>query len=223
MGFLFMPLQTAAAYFPIVRLVSSPIARWLIRLPISANMVTMASLLSGLGSCYLFAMGDYASILQGSFLFLLCYVLDNLDGEVARAKDQCTDLGDKCDTFVDWLVHSLFFVALGYGSAVKFGDSSWIWLGLSGAIGGTINYLIGLFEAPSSEMGAVAAEEPKTPNGPAQWIAFVLRELFRADFCFIVLILAVVGATEILLPLAAVGAHIYWMTRFIKGVKEFHV
>ncbi len=72
-------------------------------------------------------------------------------------------------------------------------------------------------------MGTVEAEEPKTPNGPAQWIAFVLRELFRADFCFIVLILAVVGATEILLPLAAVGAHIYWMTRFIKGVKEFHV
>ena len=218
-----MPLRTAAAYFPIVRLISAPIACWLIRLPVSANMVTTASLLSGLGSCYLFALGDYGSILKGAFLFLLCYVLDNLDGEVARAKDQCTDFGYTYDTFVDWLVHTLFFVALGYGCAAKSGETFWIWLGVSGALGGTINYLIGLLESPSSEVETVEEKEPNTPNGHAQWIAFVLRELFRADFCFIVLILAIVGSTSILLPLAALGAQIYWMTRFIKGVRDFHV
>ena len=116
-----------------------------------------------------------------------------------------------------------FFVALGYGCAAKSGETFWIWLGVSGALGGTINYLIGLLESPSSEVETVEEKEPNTPNGHAQWIAFVLRELFRADFCFIVLILAIVGATSILLPLAALGAQIYWMTRFIKGVRDFHV
>ncbi|MBT5959763.1 MAG: CDP-alcohol phosphatidyltransferase family protein, partial [Nitrospina sp.] len=43
--------------------------------------------------------GDYFSILLGAFLFLICYVLDNCDGEIARIKDMRSIFGMRYDTF----------------------------------------------------------------------------------------------------------------------------
>jgi hypothetical protein len=49
------------------------------------------------------------------------------------------------------------------------------------------------------------------------------REFARADFCFIVLALALIDLTWILLPAGAIGAHVYWMTQFVRGARDYHV
>ena len=51
----------------------------------------------------------------------------------------------------------------------------------------------------------------------------MFRELSRADFCFIVLALAIFDLTWVLLPAAAVGAHAYWVFRFASGANRFRV
>ena len=56
-----------------------------------------------------------------------------------------------------------------------------------------------------------------------EWGVFVFRELFRADFCFIVLALTLVDLTWLLLPAGAVGSQVYWATQLVEGADEFHV
>ena len=71
---------------------------------------------------------------------ILCYVLDNCDGEIARLKNLSSSIGEKFDTFVDWVVHAAFFAALGFGVAGQNQNKIWLWLGLIGTAGATINY-----------------------------------------------------------------------------------
>lgn len=211
--------------FPLIRHLSTRVTPTLLRLPVSANLVTTASLLTGLTACWYFTLGTWGDSLIGAGLFVICYILDNCDGEVARARNQCSRFGEKYDTFVDWVVHSLFFASLGFGVTSQTGAQVWLWLGLFGALGGTINYAVGVYlDMKDAAVAATRLEsdEPHTPGSALQWVAFVLRELSRADFCVIVAGLALFDVTWILLPTAALGAHAYWMAAFVKGARNFH-
>ena len=79
--------------------------------------------------------GDYFSILTGALLFLICYVLDNCDGEIARLKNMRSIFGMRYDTFVDWLVHTVFFIGLGWGPHLlrgsRGGFGQVLWRGLA--------------------------------------------------------------------------------------------
>ena len=107
-----------------------------------------------------------------------------------------------------------------------------LWLGWIAAAGCAINYLAG-FIVDARERRAAAhvqhsdAREEATrwrmPRGRREWIIYVFRELSRADFCFIILALAVFDLTWIVLPFAAAGAHAYWVLRFARGASHFRV
>lgn len=235
-----MVIKRPVTLFPLIRQISTQVSPRLARLPITANQVTAVSLLVGLYGNWFLAQGGFRSTLIGAGLFFLCYVLDNCDGEVARIKNQTSEFGDKFDTFVDWLVHATFFAALGIGVESETGNSLWFWLGWVGAAGSSINYFIALymevrFQAESrkeSENAGAEFEDQASTGGDEehpslenwkQWVLFAFRELSRADFCFIVLALAVFDVAWVLLPTAAVGAHAYWATQFIRGARDHHV
>ena len=205
---------------PLIRLISSPISKLAIRLPITPNFVTTLSLFVGLFACILIAFSNYYTTLIGSTFFLIYYILDNVDGDVAREKNLCTPFGDKFDTFVDWIIHSCLFVSLGWNVSEEFGVNFWLWFGISGSAGGTINYIINLFG--EKNIGPNKTQK-LSPKSLPQWLTYILRELFRADFCFILIILAALDYIYILLPLVAIGAHIYWLTSFVKNANKFHV
>ncbi len=233
-----MVIKRPANLFPLIRQISAQVSPRLARLSITANQVTAVSLVVGLAGNWFISEGGFRATLIGALLFLLCYILDNSDGEIARIKDQCSEFGDRFDTFVDWLVHATFFAALGIGVERETGNALWLWLGWSGALGSSINYFLGLvmdarFEAEvrkeKEEAGIEHEYQPSTgdkeypsPENWKQWIVFAFRELTRADFCFIVLALAVFDATWFLLPTVAVGAHAYWATQFIRGARDHH-
>lgn len=225
------PTPAASALpFPLVRHLSRPMTALLLRLPISANQVTTLSLLLGLGCAGLLAIGEP---LAAALLLIACYVLDNCDGEVARARGQCSNFGMHFDTFVDWLVHAAFFAGLAIGVARESGASVWLWLGAAAAAGATVNYLLGLgLAARDRRTGASPqgsrpvvedAGDLDRPHGVGEWLLFAFRELTRADFCFIVLLLALVEASWLLLPAGAAGSQVYWMSQFFRRAREFHV
>ena len=214
-------LKPRRTLFPLIRNLSPPLTRLLLPLPIDPNLITTASLIAGIAAAWTLALGSHQSTLAGAMLFLVCYVLDNVDGEIARIKDQCTSFGAQYDTFVDWMVNAAFFIGLGWGAMARSGNEIWLWFAGSAAIGATINYLISLSDS-SEEDNADATPAPR-PQGIAQWSAFVLREMFRADFCFIVLVLALFDVVHFLLPAGAIGAHAFWMARFVRGARKFHV
>lgn len=228
--------MTTKPLFPLIRHVSGKLSPLIILLPVSANLVTTASLLSGLAACWYLINGTYSSTLIGALLLFVCYVLDNSDGEVARAKKQSSSFGDKYDTFADWIVHTGLFAALGFGVARQTGADYWLWLGLFGSAGGTINYglklyldyrdqqrLAGETRIVTDATSPAAEQAPAVPQGVVGWGAYILRELSRADFCFIVMALALFDVTWILLPTAAVGAHAYWIAIFVEGARKHRV
>jgi len=227
-------VSTVKTPFPIIRRLSVFVTPVLLRLPVSANQVTAVSLVVGLGSAYAVTLGTYEGDVIAALLLLLCYILDNCDGEVARHKNQCSDFGMRFDSFVDWIVHAAFFACLGLGVERTTGEALWFWLGMAAAAGATINYAVGFIveginrrrderDGRQSPTGHEAPEESAMPEIWYQWPVYFLRELSRADFCFIVLALALGGVTWVLLPLGAIGAQAYWMTQFVHGAGGYHV
>jgi len=245
-----MSATAKAPALPLIRHLSRLATPVLARLPVSANQITAASLAAGLFACWCLVRGGYGWGIAAGASLVAAYVLDNCDGEIARMKDQCSTFGMWFDTTVDWVVHTAFFIALGIGAAAAFGDGLWLWLGLIAAAGGSINFFLGLFldardkaradardraradprdraRADARDKAARPAGQgpaaPRDPEGLRDWAVYAFRELTRADFCFIVLGLAVLDLTWVLLPLGAVGAQVYWITQLVRGARDFHV
>ncbi len=213
--------MSQSSAFPLIRHLSSFATPLLLRMPITANQVTAASLVLGLLAALAFA---WNAPLAGGLLLIATYVLDNCDGEVARTKNQCSEFGRRFDTFVDWVVHASFFVGLGHGVATESHSDIWAWLGYAAGVGSTINYVIGLyFDKADAQEKTTAPEPPHQPQGWLEWTVFVFRELSRADFCFLVLILALLDGTWLLLPAGAIGAQVYWGMQFLSFARRFHV
>ncbi len=207
-----------SALFPLSRQLGYFLSLILIRLPISANQVTFASMLAGLTGCAFFLKGELAWNVYGAVLLVLSYSLDYCDGVIARLKDQCSPYGAAFDDFVDWIVDTALFASLGYGTSVADGEIIWLWLGLIAAGGSTIDYAVDLVrlnrfvagrKAAEIEVEQEAASEFETTLG--QKLFYVFHTLSRAEFCFIVLVLSVFDVAWILLPFGAVGAQAFWL------------
>lgn len=220
---------SAMPLFPVVRHLSKYVTPGLLALPVTANQVTTASLLAGLAACWSAAQGTHGWAIVSGVLMVVCYVLDNCDGEVARQKNQCSTFGMHYDTFVDWAVHAAFFVALGIGTERLFSSKIWFYMGLIAAAGATVNYVLGLVfnarerQTAAAMPAAAASKKCRQPDGWTDYTLYVFRELTRADFCFIVLILAAFDLLWILVLAGAVGSQVYWITQFVRGARDFHV
>ena len=211
--------------FPLIRHISARTTPMLLKTPLTANQVTFISMLLGLTAAGLFAQGDVKTQFAGSLVFFVCYLLDNCDGEIARARKQNSKTGQMFDTFVDWVVHAAFFVGLGWGVAGSTGQELWFWFGVSGSAGASINYFLGLY-AIMKQSDEAEDGDPDNYDHPDTWeqaVIFAFRELARADFWLLVIILTVFDFLWILLPAAAIGAHVYWILYLFAWNKNYRV
>ena len=207
--------------FPLIRHLSNPVSNVIIKFPITPNQITSASLVLGLAGCFYISRSGFEDRIIGGIFFIIAYIFDNCDGEVARYKNLSTEFGRKYDSFVDWIIHVGFFTALGYGISQESQNNIWLWLGLLGSLGGTINYILGFFfDDQNASQELTDASQPETIK---EYLVFVFRELFRADFCFIVLALTLLDVLWVLLPAAAIGAQVFWILFLTSRDKNYHV
>ncbi len=201
----------------------------LLKTPVTPNQITAVSLLLGLLCAACFISGNYSFGIIGALLLTLSYTFDNCDGEVARIKKMSSDLGAKFDDMADWIVDASFFAALGYCTSQHLHQSFWFWLGCAAAAGAFIDYIIQVLyhakneEKKDSKTREEQAIKTKQPNDILDWVIYIFHKLSRADFCIIVLILAVCNVTWILLPCAAIGAQIFWFTDLFERSWGYHV
>jgi phosphatidylglycerophosphate synthase len=198
---------------------------FLMRTPITPNQITTLSMIFGVAGGVICIRGDYFSILIGAFLFLICYILDNCDGEIAQIKDMRSLFGMRYDTFVDWLVHTVFFICLGWGALNVTGQSLWLWSGIAASCGGTINYAIEIYQNRTKPHSTQLTEEENAPkNDDTKMDRVVLNaRIIRCDFCFIVLPLSLANVLWYLLLPAALGAQAYWCLQFTRSARRWHV
>jgi phosphatidylglycerophosphate synthase len=217
--------EIPVAPLPLIRHFSYPVTRLLVRTPLTPNQITALSMVFGLAGGLVCLKGEYFSILIGAILFFIGYVLDNCDGEIARLKNLRSRFGMRFDTFVDWLVHAVFFVSVGWGASNTTGQEWWFWLGVATAIGGSINYGLELYKnraEPHSTELPVVESAPKDDDTCMDRFVLNARRV-RSDFCFIVLVLSAGGVLMYLLAPAAIGAQVYWGLQFANAARRWHV
>ena len=214
--------------FPLLRHLSYRLTPILLKTPATPNQITTISLLLGLACAACFTQGGWITGIVGGLLLVASYTFDNCDGEVARIKNMSSEFGAKLDDISDWVVDVSFFVALGYGTAQVNGQQFWLWLGLAAAAGAFIDYVVDLVHEakkandPEAISREEQASEPKQPKDGLDWIIYIFHKLSRADFCIIVLVMALFNVTWILLPFAAIGAQAYWITDLFERARGYH-
>ena len=75
-----------------------PMEKLCVRLGITPNQLTFASLACSIAGAFAFATGHFSS---GGWLVILCAILDALDGMVARTQGTASDAGELIDAAVD--------------------------------------------------------------------------------------------------------------------------
>ena len=110
------------------RRLSRLVSRRIARTPLTPNMVTLFNVAIGLVGAYLFSRGEYGPHVAGSLIFLLCVILDGVDGEVARLKLKETVFGRYLDIITDNIVHVALFIGIALGVARKTGNEQYLYV-----------------------------------------------------------------------------------------------
>jgi phosphatidylglycerophosphate synthase len=101
------------------RFLNRPISHWitsfLLKFPIHPNTWTISIFILPLIASAFLVRGDYKSIVIGAAIFQAFSILDGCDGEIARAKNLESKLGERLDYFCDFLASLVYVLALGFG------------------------------------------------------------------------------------------------------------
>jgi len=84
-------------------------------LGISANNVTIIFFMIGISACFLLQLGTDLGFLVGIFTLQFWYLIDHVDGEVARYRKEVTVTGAYFDSVVHYAVNVSIFFSLGLG------------------------------------------------------------------------------------------------------------
>ena len=195
------PINAALARFLIPRFI-----RW----GLTANQLTALSLAAGLAGCANLLQGTQAATVWGAVWFLLANLLDECDGSVARATGSASGFGSWFDTVAGCIVHSGFFLALGWGMTRQSSERVWALLGSLAAMGvvlATVTF-VGGQSLVRGRAGWIHPDPPRTrPLGGFEW----LRGGLRCDFSIVVLIAAIGGWLRWLLWGGLIGTFLFWI------------
>ncbi|AGZ43567.1 CDP-alcohol phosphatidyltransferase family protein [Actinoplanes friuliensis] len=95
---------------------------------VTPNVLTMGAFVLGIVTAYCFAQGDYPWLVAGAIIFHLSFVLDCMDGKIARLKGTGSVFGAWLDYVFDRLRVLTCGLALMGGQWAKTHDQTYLWL-----------------------------------------------------------------------------------------------
>jgi phosphatidylglycerophosphate synthase len=189
-----------------------PAIRALRSTPVTPNHLTGLRLMTGVASCLLVATGDPLWMDAGGGLFLVSFLLDRADGELARQTARSSPWGHRFDLASDYASNILIFVGLGIGLWHAGMGAGAVLLGIIAGV--AIAGIFGLVSRIERTEGAAAAAFPTAAG-------------FDPDDAMLVVPLALWGDAEApLLVAASLGAPAFLMWtcwRFRKRVVYFRL
>jgi phosphatidylglycerophosphate synthase len=209
---------TDGFYARLNRRISIPISRQLIKLPITANMVSIFTLGVGIASAAFFAYGGYWSTLLGAFLCLFASILDGCDGEVARLKLLESDFGCWLETICDYAFYLFLLVGMTIGRWRSSGTRMYL---VYGAL--LLFAALASFLATGWVRRRLAAGRPEQllkiwqghaesrPSNPFLYFGrhteFIVRRCF---FPYALLVFALFNLMSVAFVLSVIGANLVW-------------
>ena len=109
--------------------------RWVVRflypLPVTANQITVLSLVLGLAAAGFYLVETPDALIVAAIFFYGKIYFDNVDGNLARARGEVSRIGRFLDSLIDFVVTTLVYAAVTFRLVREAGDVSlWI-LGLA--------------------------------------------------------------------------------------------
>ena len=123
------------------RRISIYITYLFIKMRIHAMGATTIFLLNGIAATLLFSFGGKINFLIGVLLLQLWYVMDHVDGEIARYHEETSLTGMYYDELVHYIVHPVVFFGIGIGLFREKGEMIYI---VSGMLAGLSIMLLSL-------------------------------------------------------------------------------
>lgn len=117
------------------------VTRLVLPLGIGAHCLTLVATLVGLTAAVAFAYGNRAGLIGGAGLLQLWYLLDHVDGQVARYRGTASLSGVYLDYLMHYVVHAACPFGLGWGLFVQTGEPLWMLAGFLGSTGATLQGL----------------------------------------------------------------------------------
>lgn len=95
--------------------VSVYVTRALIRTPVSPDLVTLTWALLLCVAAYSFSLGTWAGGVWGGLAIAIYYVLDCVDGELARARQRGSKIGSQLEQICHWITHGVLLSGIAFG------------------------------------------------------------------------------------------------------------
>ncbi len=167
-----------------------PIVRPLVGTGVTPNHLTALRLMTGIAAALLLAGGDAVRSDLGAAIFLLSFLLDRADGELARQSGRISRGGHRFDLYADYSANILIFLGMGVGME-------------TGALGG-VAVALGAVAGAAIAMIFWVVSRVERLEGAA---GFPSANGFDPDDGMIFIPLAIwLGAEPYILTAAAVGA-----------------
>jgi phosphatidylglycerophosphate synthase len=185
-----------------VRRWTFPAMRWLARADVRPNHVTWVGFIVALGACTSIATGKYWLGILGALLLYGSWVLDCMDGTLARLTFTESPAGQKLDTRLGHLSNLAIFGAIIW--AVYGGEPWWQMAGVAVLILGGMSMAYWVSQQEKKR-------RPKPGPFPDGKLRGWLDKINHRDYAVLILLFAVVKGFHIFLWLSLVGIQVYWV------------
>lgn len=208
-------LESSVLYLPVNRRLSRYFTRYFLKTSLTPNQITGLSFLSGMIGLGFFTDNRYLFQILGALFFQLFYILDNCDGEVARAKNMTSRWGSWLDIGCDAVIHILFFMAVSWGVYSENLNKLYLYLGLFSSLGVMIIFSIFMYKRAltNSQNTTVFLKLP-----PKRYS--ILEFLKSGDFSVIVFIFTLLNILPAFLWMSVVGLQVFWICILLFSLKE---
>jgi phosphatidylglycerophosphate synthase len=205
------------------RLVSRPISlaitKRIAATRVTANAMTVISILVGLLGAPFFLSSQPALQVTGALLFLAHSILDGCDGELARLRMKESRLGGILDYWGDNLVHIAVFACMGVGWSLEAGSVWPLWAGVA-AVLGTLASAGFVFWRTMRHKESSGPLFTSVAQGSGSDFSQVADALARRDFIYLVVLLSAFGKAAWFLALTALGAPVFFIFLLVIAYRE---
>lgn len=192
------------------------VSSFLMKTNLSANQITGLNTFIGLLSAYFVALGSYASLALGGFLFNLASILDGCDGELSKLKMTSSKLGQWLDTAADNITFFAFLIGVILGMA-NLGDPHIAITGSLTIFGVVMSLTVMIiYLLRNTNSGSLVAihtdfqknEDPSFFKKVFNPLRFMARRDFFATLFFV---LALFNQRQIILWAMMIGTNLTWI------------
>jgi phosphatidylglycerophosphate synthase len=193
------------------RRISRFISRRLARTDLAPNQITLIGMSIGLLGAFCLSLAGYGIQLFGSLLFVLCVIVDGVDGEVARLKLKESVFGHYLDIITDNIVHVAVFVGIAFGLYHNTGNTRYINL-LWVMLGGLGLCMLAVYQC----VLRLSEEQLNTSPNSVRFMAL----LSNRDFAYLIAILAIVDRLNWFLIGSTLGSYVFAIALWVISYRE---